>query len=161
MLALPMTDFHMRPARGDEAELLTALSMRSKQSNGYDDAFMAACAEELLVTPDSLADWYYWVAETDGRLLGLFALAPDAGGASAEVAAFFVEPDLKGQGVGRALWRRLTAQAAAEGIERLRLDADPAAEPFYLAMGCRLAGRRPSGSIPGRTLPHMTFDLAK
>jgi hypothetical protein len=54
----------IRKARPEDVKDLTELSIRSKRSNGYDEAFMAACREELTVTEDHLADGEYWVAES-------------------------------------------------------------------------------------------------
>ena len=53
----------VRPARADEAGTLTELAMRAKASWGYDAAFMAACREELTLTPQKMAAWQVWVAE--------------------------------------------------------------------------------------------------
>ena len=53
------TGFTIRKATLDDCTALTDLCMRSKQSNGYDDVFMAMCAEELKVR-DS------WIEEHDG-----------------------------------------------------------------------------------------------
>lgn len=66
----------IRRARPDEADALTDLSMRSKRSNGYDDAFMEACREELTVTPKRLAEGEYWVAVADD-ICGCVCLLPD------------------------------------------------------------------------------------
>ena len=52
----------IRRARPVDAKALTVLCMRSKQSNGYDDAFMAACSDELTITPKRLLNEEYWVA---------------------------------------------------------------------------------------------------
>src|SRR5687768_4428349 len=58
----PMTlnDVLVRRARADEAEALTELTMRAKASWGYDAAFMAACREELTLTPETFAAWTVW-----------------------------------------------------------------------------------------------------
>ncbi|UWR22759.1 GNAT family N-acetyltransferase [Sulfitobacter sp. S190] len=133
---------------------MTALIMRSKQSNGYDAAFMAMCAEELRVTPDRISATPYWVAKRGAQILGcaaLTSLSPDCG----EVHAFFIDPAHQRQGIGRALWGHLLLQARARGFRELRLDADPAAVAFYQTLGFHLEGTSPSGSIPDRTIPHM------
>lgn len=148
----------IRRARFDEVELLTDLSLKSKQSNGYDDAFMAACREELTVTRDRMLEGEYWVAEADG-LRGCACLAVDENGRCAEVHAFFVDPNSKRRGIGRLLWSKLLQRAREQGVTALRLDADPFAVPFYETMGFRTVGESPSGSIPGRTIPHMTMSL--
>lgn len=148
----------VRRARSDEMEALTELSLTSKQSNGYDDAFMAACREELTVTPDRMLEGEYWVADADG-LLGCACLAVDGDGNSAEVHAFFIDPKSKRMGIGRLLWNKLLQRAREHGVTDLRLDADPSAVPFYEAIGFTTVGEAPSGSIPGRTIPHMTMSL--
>lgn len=151
---MPKPDITLRRARSDEAEALTALSLNAKRSNGYDDAFMAACREELTVTDQRLAEGEYWVAEAGG-LCGCACLLVDANGRSGEVHAFFIDPAWQRKGVGRLLWNRLVQRAKEEGLAELHLDADPAAVPFYEAMGFKVVGESPSGSIPGRSLPLM------
>ncbi len=144
----------IRLARPAEAATMTALAFRSKASNGYDAAFMAACRAELTFDARTLARGETWLCENAaGRVLGFFDLRPEAG--TAEVEALFVEPDCQGAGVGRALWDKLEARAAALGTRRIGVDSDPAAVPFYLRMGMEPAGEAASGSIPGRTLPRL------
>ena len=148
----------IRRARPDEAGVLTDLSMRSKRSNGYDDAFMAACREELTVTGDQIRDREYWVAEADA-VCGCACLLTDPRDRTGEVHAFFIDPGAQRKGVGRMLWQKLLARAKEEGLFRLYLDADPSAVPFYEAMGFEVVGEEPSVSIPGRMLPHMAMAL--
>lgn len=148
----------IRAARLDEGPLLTELSMRSKQSNGYDDAFMAACRDELTVCEEQLRDNEYWVAEAE-TVCGCAALSVDADARTAEVHAFFVEPDMRGTGIGSQLWDKLQDRAEALGLKSLLLDADPNAVPFYERAGFKVIGTSPSGSIPGRMIPHMRLDL--
>ena len=148
----------IRRARPEETDVLTELSMRSKQSNGYDDAFMAACRDELTVTRERLTDGEYWVAEA-GRICGCAALFADRDGTSGEVHAFFIDPDCKRMGIGRLLWHKLVERARAQGLKHLCLDADPSAVPFYEAIGFQTVGEVPSGSIAGRNLPHMTITV--
>jgi GNAT superfamily N-acetyltransferase len=148
----------IRRARPEEAAALTDLSMRSKQSNGYDQAFMDACRGELTVTPARMEVSEYWVAEAD-VICGCACLSPGADGRSAEVGAFFIDPAWRRRGVGRKLWKQLVERAKSQGIAVLELDADPFAVPFYQAMGFLIVGETPSGSIPGRFLPRMALNL--
>lgn len=145
----------VRPARPDEAAALSDLALRSKGHWGYDEAFLEACRAELTVTPDWCAAGTVLVAEDDGVVLGLVALAgepPDG-----ELAMLFVEPAAIGRGLGAVLTRAGLDLAARLGMERLHLDADPDAEPFYLRMGAVRVGETPSGSVPGRVLPAMVL----
>jgi len=151
-------EMRIRRARPEEADQLTELCIRSKRSNGYDDAFMAACRDELTITAEDILNSAYWVAEADA-LSGCAALYSDPDGRRAEVHAFFIDPDRQRQGVGQMLWRTLSNYAIAQGLQELHLDADPGAVPFYEAMGFTVVGAAPSGSIPGRRIPHMTLAL--
>ncbi len=150
-------NIEIRRARPEDAEVLTELSIRSKASNGYDEAFMAACREELTVTEQSLDDGEYWVAEGD-VLCGCACLSADPDGRAGEIHAF-IDPDWQRQGIGRLLWQKLLERAQENRLQRLYLDADPAAVPFYESLGFEVTGEAPSGSIPGRTLPRMTLNL--
>ncbi len=132
--------------------------MRSKQSNGYDDAFMAACRDELAVTPERLRSEEYWIAEHDG-ICGCASLSINPGAHTGEVHSFFVEPAMRGSGIGKLLWCKLRERAQAHNLETLVLDADPNAVPFYESIGFVKIGEAPSGSIAGRFIPHMKLDL--
>jgi GNAT superfamily N-acetyltransferase len=118
---------------------------------------MEACRAELTYSAATMARGETWVAELDGKLAGFIDVRLQDG--VAEVFAMFVEPGLKRTGVGRALWQQLEASARHLGAVTVMLDADPAAVPFYAAMGCTIAGQAPSGSIPGRVLPRLRKTL--
>ncbi len=146
----------VRHARPDEAEALTELAMRAKASWGYDDAFMAACRDELTLTPEKMAAWTVWVAEAAGEIAGMVALSL---GGAAEVEDFFVEPAFQGRGVGGALMAVLLDAARAASATVLEVDADPNAEAIYAKLGFETFSRSPSGSIAGRWLPRMRMAL--
>lgn len=157
MGGLPV-DVKIRQARKDDAEALTMLAMISKRSNGYDDAFMAASAERLRVTPALLEMHQYWVAESNVPC-GFVCMQVDPEGNSGKVAALFIHPDWQRRGVGRMLWTALEMSAREKGLTTLHLNADPDAETFYRSLGFSTVGRVLSSSISGRTLPHMRIDL--
>ncbi|MEV5510325.1 GNAT family N-acetyltransferase [Streptomyces orinoci] len=145
----------IRAARTDEAGMLSELALRSKAYWGYDEAFIAACRDELTLSADEVEATA--VAEQDGRIQGFVTVqgSPPSG----ILSMLFVEPHAIGKGVGRRLFEHATTTAADHGFTRLTIDADPHAEPFYRAMGATLIGSTPSGSIPGRTLPLMAITL--
>jgi GNAT superfamily N-acetyltransferase len=152
-----MGEVTIRAARADEAVALTELALRAKASWGYDAAFMAACRDELTLTPAQMAAWAIWVAEADGAIAGMIALSLDG---DAEVQDFFVEPEVQGRGVGAALMSTLLAACRDAGATTLEVDADPNAEAIYARLGFVTFARSPSGSIPGRTLPRMRLLLS-
>jgi GNAT superfamily N-acetyltransferase len=148
----------LRAARRDEARLLSDLALRSKGYWGYDRAFLDACRAELTITPEEVESQWITVAERDGQVVGFYALAGKPPRGTLE--DLFVAPDCIGTGVGRALWEHAIAVARKLEFERITLEADPGAEPFYLAMGARRIGSVPSGSIPGRFLPVLEVVVA-
>ena len=125
-----------RPAGAADQAVLDDLAFRSKASNGYDREFMEACRDELTINPDHFdaADHEIWLAErTGGRILGFIHFTHSNG--SAEVEAMFVDPELKGGGIGALLWNRFESRARALGLRGIHLDADPNAVGFYEKMG--------------------------
>lgn len=150
----------IRPPRPEESDALTALALRSKRHWGYDDAFMAACHDELTVTADAIesARQHYRVAEHRGEILGFYALERLAR-RRYELEALFVEPRHIGRGIGRMLLEHAKAFAEERGAEWILIQGDPHATAFYLAMGCVRCGERESSSVPGRMLPEFRVYL--
>ena len=68
---------HLRPARPDEAELLTELCLRSKAVWGYDDAFMRACRAELTLSPVDFATSSLQVAVEGDQVTGVVQVVVD------------------------------------------------------------------------------------
>ena len=148
----------VRPARPDEAEAISALAMRAKAHWGYDAEFLEACRPELTWSPEQIEQQDVLVWEEGGRLIGTTArggAAPDGG-----LWAVFVDPQLHGRGIGRALVDAVVARARAAGCRTLTIAADPNAEGFYLAVGAVQIGEVPSDTRAGRILPLLRFDLA-
>ena len=147
----------IRPARADEAEILTDLSLRSKAFWGYDAGFLARCRAVMTVKARNIEIHPHYVAELDGRIAGFYGFEPEAGGVGLDY--LFVETDLVGRGVGRALWRHAVDTARALGHPTLIVVSDPNAEGFYVKMGCRHIGTRPSELENARQLPLLRFAL--
>ena len=152
-----MLDVVLRPARPDEAGALSELALRSKAHWGYDEAFLAACRDDLTVSPDDCDGWSLQVAERAGQLLGFSRLA----GHPPRVVLddLWVEPATIGQGVGRLLLTAALERALAAGAAVLQLDADPHAEGFYRRAGAVRVGMVPSRLFADRALPRMEFRL--
>ncbi|MGH6961667.1 MAG: GNAT family N-acetyltransferase [Dongiaceae bacterium] len=147
----------IRPARADEAEALTDLSLRSKTFWGYDASFLARCRAVMTVKARSIETYPHYVAELDGRIAGFYGFEAEAEGVGLDY--LFVESDLVGRGVGRALWRHAVETARGLGHPALIVVSDPNAEGFYLKMGCRRIGTRPSELENGRQLPLLRLAL--
>ena len=138
----------IRAAAVSEAHLLTALMMRSKAYWGYSPEFLEQAAPELTVSEQDIAEGNVSVAELAGRPVGMSMLDLAE---PPELVALFVEPDMIGTGVGRALLRQALERARTAGVESLLIESDPNAEPFYRAHRAVEIGRRTS-STTGREL---------
>src|SRR5262245_47295654 len=150
-------DLRIRPARADEADLLTDLGLRAKAVWGYDPGFLARCRAIMTVKAAAVAARPHFVAQLDGRIAGFYGFEPEAEGIGLDY--LFVEPDLIGRGLGRALWNHAVATARRLGHGALMVVSDPNAEGFYLKMGCRRIGTRPSELEAGRQLPLLRLAL--
>jgi GNAT superfamily N-acetyltransferase len=148
----------LRPARPEEAALLSELALRSKAHWGYSAKFLDSARVQLTLTPSSVTEARVTVAEVGGRVVGFYAVegAPPEG----ELSHLWVDPPSIGTGVGRRLWEHAVDTAHAAGFTSLHLDADPNAEGFYLAMGAVRIGASPSAVVPGRMLPAMRIALS-
>ena len=149
-----------RLATESDCAELTQLCFRSKQSNGYDSAFMEACCHELRVTNATLTESECSVVHHQQSLCacGCLTIADTTivrNNSVGEITLFFVDPDWQHRGVGKLLWQCLLQRAQFHQLDVLTLDADPSAEGFYSSLGCETVGQSPSGSIPGRYLPQM------
>lgn len=79
------------------------------------------------------------VAEQDGvGLVGFAMLRGD------QLLLCYLLPEVRLQGVGRALLQALEADAVSRGVSVLRLDSTRAAETFYRRNGFKAVGPRPS-----------------
>jgi GNAT superfamily N-acetyltransferase len=151
----------IRPARVDEAGLLSDLALRSKAHWGYSPEFIERCRAELTYSAEQILAEHmrFFVLETAQRVVGFYALKR-LSEAETELEAMFVEPAFIGSGCGRQLMEHAKAVAAALGAKQLIIQSDPYAERFYAAAGGVVTGTRESASIPGRYLPTLAIDLA-
>lgn len=147
----------LRPLRPEELPLAHTLCLRSKAHWGYDAAFMAACREELRLTPEDLATDAVIAAADASGLAGLAQVSAE--GANSHLEKLFVAPERMGLGLGRILYDWALGAAGRLGASRLIIEADPDAAAFYQRMGAELAGTAPSGSIEGRMLPRLVHRI--
>jgi GNAT superfamily N-acetyltransferase len=152
------TGLVVRPGRADEAELLSALALRSKGWWGYSASFLRACEAELTLTPEQAAQTV--LVEVDGVVAGFHLLAPSrADNEVGELDMLFVDPAFIGSGIGRILFEDARRAAVGRGWTRVRVEADPHSRPFYERLGAVQVGERLSRSVPGRSLPLFEITL--
>lgn len=150
----------LRRAKSQESHALTEIAIRAKQSNGYDASFMDACKDELTVTSSDLQKGEYWIAEHEA-VCGFVSLFIGIESGVGELHSLFIDPEWQGRGVGKKLWFKIRERASSIGIEKIKVDADPAAVAFYESIGFKTVAKVPSGSIEGRFLPRMEILLSE
>jgi GNAT superfamily N-acetyltransferase len=142
----------------NEIDDLTSLAMKSKSYWGYDYSFMRHCVEELTVTKEHLNHHTIYVAESKKQLIGFYILQ-EIDKDAIEMTFMFVEPRYIGSGLGKMLFDHAASQAKAAGYKKIIVQSDPFAGAFYERMGCKMIGKKPSGSIPGRDLPLYRYNI--
>jgi GNAT superfamily N-acetyltransferase len=142
-------DFLIRPAQAGEAQLLSALAMRSKAHWGYDAEFLEKVRPLLTFTEADLVGSAVYVLSIDGQALGVYRITgtPPEG----ELEDLWLDPSLIGRGLGRSLFEHALLRARELRFDSLVIEGEPNAVGFYAAMGAMRIGARRSPS--GRTLP--------
>jgi GNAT superfamily N-acetyltransferase len=123
----------LRLAQPDEHEELEELLQRaSAEIPEYRDQLMLQ-PDAIYLPEGQIANGQVMVAELHGEIAGFAAVV---GG---ELDALFVEPDLWGHGIGRALVDAATHQARRRGLT-LSVIANPRARRFYEHCGFTVEG---------------------
>jgi GNAT superfamily N-acetyltransferase len=123
----------LRLAKPEEHEELEALQWRASfELPEYRDELMEN-PDAVHVPPAQIANGQVIVAEFDGKIRGFAAIV---GG---ELDGLFVEPDLWGGGIGRALVEAATHSARQRGLT-LKVIANPSARRFYESCGFTVEG---------------------
>jgi len=145
-------------SRSEDAAALTRIAFAAKRRWGYPESWVQRWKDVLTVTPEYVRENPTYCAIRGGEIVGFCALRLN--GAEASVDHLWVLPAETGKGVGTALFRRCEGRARQAGASRLKVESDPNAEGFYLAMGAVPVGRQPA-SMDGaaRYLPLLEKSL--
>jgi GNAT superfamily N-acetyltransferase len=146
----------IRRAVPGEAPVLREIAIASKRYWGYADDWMVRWAELLAIPPEYVERNEVYVAELDGRAIGLAALIPR--GEECELDHLWLLPEHIGKGLGRRLFEHARDRATQLGAARLTLEAEPQATGFYERMGARTI--RDNVSAMGRLVPIMHLELS-
>lgn len=129
----PTESMDLRLARPDEHEQLEELQRRaSLELPEYRDQLLLN-PEAIYLPEGQIANGQVIVAELDRKVAGFAAVV---GG---ELDGLFVEPDLWGRGIGRALVDAATHEARKRGLA-LKVIANPRARRFYEHCGFSVEG---------------------
>lgn len=124
----------------------------------YSGADLSSATTQTLVAVASTRESDNYSESQSGTVIGFFKLQK-VSAREGELDALFIRPDFIGYGLGRWLWQQAVQLALDWKLENLLVQSDPNAEGFYLAMGARTIGVRPSESVQSRKLPLLRYDL--
>lgn len=119
-----------RPEEHSELEQLQAHA--SLELPGYRQQLLAN-PDAIHLPPAQIANGQVIVAEYNGQIAGFAAVV------ASELDGLFVEPDLWGRGIGRALIDAATMEARKRGLA-LTVIASPSARRFYESCGFSVEG---------------------
>ena len=148
-----------RRALESEAQVLSEIAFKSKAHWPYSPAQLAAWRKDLTVTRETISTNPTYVVEIETKVVAFFVIAPMSENWRLE--HFWVLPSSMGRGIGRALLKHAVCIATQGGAMALEIDADPNAEPFYLACGARKVGSVAASieGLPNRERPQMLIPI--
>ncbi len=147
----------IRPARIEDAATLTTIAQDAKRHWGYPEHWIEHWQDDLTISPDFVVANQVYVAESEGDLLGFYALIIRDD--KAELDHMWVAPAHIGTGVGKELFIHAMQNAARRDISEVEISSDPNAEGFYRKMGAHRSGETVA-DIDGerRVLPRLSVD---
>ena len=127
----------IRRAVSAEREALEELQRRASLAIEEYRAALQRHPDAIHLPAEQIALGQVHVAEEDGRILGFVAAVMTE--SSADLEGLFVEPELWGGGIGRALIDFAVHQARRKGLS-LSVIANPTARGFYEKCGFAVEG---------------------
>lgn len=152
----------IRPAREDEADILSHLIFRSKGYWGYSWDLMDYWMQEgeLSIPREEISSCPVYLLEDVKKkeVIGFYSLS--TGDQEWELKNLWIAPEHIGTGIGCKLFLHACEIAETAGAVSLIIVSDPHAEGFYLEMGARRIGEKPLESPQGvRCLPILRMNL--
>ena len=148
---------NIRRAEEAEAPVLSALVMRAKAHWGYSNEQLERWRSQLTISSTDIRERPTFIAMADAEVVGFYSLRSSP--VAWELDNLWVQPEFMNRGIGRALLAHALATAVRGGAREITVDADPNAEPFYLACGAIRRGEV-AAAVPGqpnRVRPQLAF----
>ena len=149
----------IRPARAEDAPVLTEVAHAAKRHWGYPRSWIDAWRDVLTITPEYIARHRVLAGVEGARVVGFYALEDQ--GTRWSLGHLWVVPGRVGTGVGRFLMLDALRRIRELRPGTLWIESDPHAEGFYLRMGARRVGSV-SADVEGtqRVLPCLELEVA-
>ncbi|CAM1360416.1 GNAT family N-acetyltransferase [Tenacibaculum xiamenense] len=144
-------------ANENDSELLTQLTIRSKDHWNYGAKQISEWKEDLKVSSEYIRNNHVYKLVETNKILGFYAFEI-INKEKIKLNFLFIEPEFIGKGYGKKLLTHFLLRIKQDGFKKAYLDADPNAEVFYKRNGFKSVGKIES-SIKNRFLPIMEIEL--
>lgn len=160
------------PLTPDQWPLLKAVRLRAladapdafgttlAQASAWDDARWQENARRFTLLPPA-ASFLAYADDTPCGMANCFTLQDDS--QTAELTAFWVAPEQRGQGVGEALVTAIAGWASSQGIAALQawvVEDNTRALGFYKKLGFEETGeRQPHTPNPAKQIKRLVYEL--
>ena len=145
-----------RKANPEEALKLSKLAYASEAYWGEDADYMEKFREHYHVTESMIYMDYVYVLETDGTIIGFFAILKRT---VPELDLFYIDRELIGQGYGKILWTQMLEVCKTLGIHKIELVGSDDVAKFYVKLGAKPLERIESTLKVGRMITRFEFDI--
>ncbi|MGB9976838.1 N-acetyltransferase family protein [Thermovenabulum sp.] len=145
----------IRPAKENEALILSELAEKSEGHWGYDEKYMVKFKEKYRLTEEYIKNFPVFVLEDKEKILGFFGLLFEKDEVNLEF--FYIDTDYIGKGYGRMLWSHLADYCKEKGIKSFTFVTSPEAKGFYIKMGAEYLGEVESSVKKGRIIPRLIY----
>ena len=122
-------------AKPEDAPELTAIAFAAKRHWRYPEQWMERWRDLLTIRPEFIVNHETHAAIDEGRIVGFYALFPQAD--RIELQHLWVIPEQMHRGIGRSLFQHAVDRAKKLGFQKIEIESDPNAEGFYCRMGAR------------------------
>lgn len=157
----------IRPAKQEEAKILTKISFESKGYWDYPPEYFEVWNNELTINTEYIENNKVFVYELDGGIVGYYSIVElyediEVSGIKIEkgfwLEHMFIQPRHIGKGIGSRMFHHMRIICRKEGISELKILADPNSKGFYEKMGCEYLDEFPS-TIKNRTTPFLRLEI--
>lgn len=151
-------EFLILPAQPSHADALTEIAIAAKRHWNYPERWIQLWLPVLSVSAEYICTNESWIAAVQNKPIAWYSLKQDAEGLWLD--NLWVLPVCMGKGIGGKLFSHALERSCIRGASVLNIEADPNAENFYIRMGARRIGKRPS-EVDGqpRLLPVLEMTL--
>ena len=148
----------IRRAEIKDAETLSNIAYAAKSFWNYPESWLKVWKDALTITPEFIEQNEVYLIESEGKVLGFYALILE--GKKARLEHLWISPENIGIGIGKTLMFDAIEKARTLGATFIEIESEPNAVGFYQKQGAVKFGESKS-EIEGqaRILPIMRIDL--